>query len=553
MIKKLKFIHYRKLKDIELFFSRGVNIISGTNGTCKTSILHIISNSFKQPKSISAIKTLKSLNASVNPKIETLTRGDKRYANPAIGTSGTLYKAQYYEGGTLEFRRKNDKKLEESKKRFRIIPKYMRGSREALPDIPVIYLGLSRLISIGEIDDDNFRTHRNSLPVEYHYEIAKLYEELTNQKINVDTYKTIGYESIKTRADFLTEEEGIDSNTISDGQDNIHMILTALISLKYYYEETKSHKKGGSILLIDEVDATLHPDLQLKLLEILKKFSEKYKIQVVVTTHSLDILEKGLKHDYYNVIYLDDDIEKVKVLKDEQLDIYNIKCRLYLKTMGDLMRDKYIPVYTEDNEARQFLEIILDYFSEKKEEFSKVRNYFYMAESCLGYGNLEKLFKDKKCDKQFKNCIGVVDGDVKLNKGSINSNLLELPGKTSVEKLAFEFSEKLYNENPSEFWDDNYVVESGFTRNYYINNIKKQINNIKSNLKRKEREENKKCFNKQNNNEFFRCVLKYWVLIPDNQRSLEYFYKGLITLYYKTAELNGINRKLLKEPVNKDN
>ena len=46
MIKQLNFIHYRKLKNIEIEFSKGVNIISGTNGTCKTSILHLISNSF---------------------------------------------------------------------------------------------------------------------------------------------------------------------------------------------------------------------------------------------------------------------------------------------------------------------------------------------------------------------------------------------------------------------------------------------------------------------------------------------------------------------------
>lgn len=49
MIKSIKFEHYRKLKGIELNFSRGINIISGTNGTCKTSVLHIVSNSFKKP------------------------------------------------------------------------------------------------------------------------------------------------------------------------------------------------------------------------------------------------------------------------------------------------------------------------------------------------------------------------------------------------------------------------------------------------------------------------------------------------------------------------
>ena len=47
MIKKIKINKFRKLEDIEFEFSKGVNIISGTNGTCKTSLLHLISNSFK--------------------------------------------------------------------------------------------------------------------------------------------------------------------------------------------------------------------------------------------------------------------------------------------------------------------------------------------------------------------------------------------------------------------------------------------------------------------------------------------------------------------------
>lgn len=480
MIKKLNFIHYRKLKNIELKFSTGVNIISGTNGTCKTSILNIISNSFQEPKSVSAMSVLRSQNACINPKIETLTKGDKKYANPAIGTKGVLYSAEYYNNKTLDFRKRHDRVLEETKKRFRITPTYTRDCNESLPDVPVIYLGLSRLISASEIDDKKFKRKRHSLPQNYHKEVAALYSELTKQNINIDTYKTMQFGNIKTRADFTTTEEGIDSNTISDGQDNLHMILTALISLKYYYKNTKKDDKS-SILLIDEIDSTLHPDLQLKLLKKIKKYSDDYSIQVIFTTHSLDILEEGLKKDYYNVIYIDNDIEQVKVLKDDKLDIYNIKCRLYSKTMGDLMREKFIPVYTEDQEARLFLEMILNLFSEKNEEFSKVRNYFYLADSYLGCDNLCKLFKDKKCGKQFFNCIGIVDGDVNLNDKSIDNNLLKLPGKASVEKLAFEFSKKLYKNNVLDFWENENVLEACFTREYYRNNILEDINNLEKN------------------------------------------------------------------------
>ena len=47
-MKQLIINQYRKLKDLELNFTNGLNAISGTNGTCKSSLLHLISNSFQQ-------------------------------------------------------------------------------------------------------------------------------------------------------------------------------------------------------------------------------------------------------------------------------------------------------------------------------------------------------------------------------------------------------------------------------------------------------------------------------------------------------------------------
>ncbi|HDR1474452.1 TPA: AAA family ATPase, partial [Pasteurella multocida] len=48
MIKRIYFKHYRKLQDFSLDFSKEINVISGENGTCKSSILHIVSNAFQK-------------------------------------------------------------------------------------------------------------------------------------------------------------------------------------------------------------------------------------------------------------------------------------------------------------------------------------------------------------------------------------------------------------------------------------------------------------------------------------------------------------------------
>ena len=131
MIKSIKFIQYRKLKNISFQFSEGVNIISGSNGTCKSSILYIISNSFKQVtqkntrlSDKASLKTIKQINKLINPKIETLTKGDKQYNNPAKDVKGTLYECTYLNDLTINFRRHNSKQ----DSRYAVKPKYPKGT-----------------------------------------------------------------------------------------------------------------------------------------------------------------------------------------------------------------------------------------------------------------------------------------------------------------------------------------------------------------------------------------------------------------------------------------
>ena len=47
LIKKINITKYRKLENMEIDMMPGINIISGTNGTCKTSLLHMISNAYQ--------------------------------------------------------------------------------------------------------------------------------------------------------------------------------------------------------------------------------------------------------------------------------------------------------------------------------------------------------------------------------------------------------------------------------------------------------------------------------------------------------------------------
>ena len=233
MISKIHFNHYRKWKEIELNFSKGINAIAGTNGTCKSSLLYIISNSFQSVGARSArlsdhscMKIINALNDSVNTKIESLVRDSKKYIDPAAKTSGTLFTVDYFTGKSVAFRKHNSEK----DFRFALKPYYKRGTSESLPCCPVIYLGISRLLPFGESSDELTISKINKkLPEKYQDILASLYNDFTHYNVHFE--KPVSIENFKKRSEFSTDVEGIDSNTISAGEDDLNIILTALVSL----------------------------------------------------------------------------------------------------------------------------------------------------------------------------------------------------------------------------------------------------------------------------------------------------------------------------------
>lgn len=549
VVKKLSIIQYRKIRDLDFEFSSGINVISGTNGTCKTSLLHIVSNSFQSiNKNCSwineknSIEIIKKVNNVINPKVESLTRGDKQYNDPAIGQKGSLFTVDYFDHASLIFRRHNSK----VNNRYSVKPFYQKGTNDSLPYCPVIYLGLSRLFPFGEFqNDDAIEGIKKALPTVYQEEIANIYKQFTGLSISSTEPQKMG--DIKVRADFSSDQDGIDSNTISAGEDNLFILITAIVSLKYYYNCIQSNNTVESILLIDELDATLHPSLQFKLLELFNRYSNTYKIQIVFTTHSLSLLEYALNKKY-NVIYLIDNISSV--IKMETPDIYKIKMYLHSITRDDIYINKVIPVFTEDEEARVFLNILLDYYAEKyASTFSKVRRFFHLVEANIGASNLQSIFDDIYLLKSTMQSICILDGDQK-NKQDYSKYVIALPGGDSPEKLIMDYSVQLFD-NDDGFWTDEVIINLNYGKVFYRDNIRPDIDSISEKLKELEtsgksthgvkREMSKKVF--KNHKRFFELLFKHWVNNEENDEQIGKFYKDLHVMFKKVAEFHGINPK----------
>jgi AAA15 family ATPase/GTPase len=548
VIKRISIIEYRKLKKLDFDFSPGINAISGTNGTCKTSLLHIISNSFQSvTKSkkctwvtdFNCLKIIRNTNSSINPKIESLTKGDKKYNDPAKGRSGTIFEVEYINDFKLQFRKHNSDK----NNRFAVKPPYKAGNTNSLPYCPVVYLGLTRLFPFGEFqNDEEIEKITKGLPDTYQQELAELYASFTNIGVISSVPQKMG--DIRVRSDFSSQTSGIDSNTISSGEDNLFMILTSLISLKFYYDSINSNNQIESIMLIDELDATLHPSYQFKLLDIFRKFSHDCKIQFIFTTHSLSLLEFSLKKKD-NVIYLIDNITNIHKL--DQPDIYKIKMYLHNITRYDIYIKNCIPIFTEDNEARIFLNIIFDYYAANINQFYNAKKLFHFVDANIGAENLVNIFNDIYLLKSTMQSICILDGD-KKEKRDFNKYTIVLPGEKSPDELIMDYSIQIYNDDDP-FWTNDIIISLNYGKIYYLQNIKPDLDSIAQVINdlhdRGEsthgvaREKRKKIFIKHHR--FFEILFEHWVNNIINKEHLNKFYDDLYIMFRKVAELRGIN------------
>lgn len=540
MVKRLNINRYKKLNDIDIEFNSGVNAISGTNGTCKTTLLHMISNAYKavsktdhQFSNPEALRMITSLNAQVNTKIEKLAKGDKQYNNPAPGyKEGSLFEVEYLDGSRLSFRRHNSS----VNNRYAIKPYYKKGSHDRLPAIPVLYLGLARLIPWGEYQDDSaLKNSPFKLSKDVQSELSDLYAQITG--IHANSFQAQNLRDIKKRQEFRTEVDGVDSNTVSSGEENVLILLTALLSLKHYYESLDEGSRSESVcslLLVDELDATLHPSFQYALLQLLIDYSRKFHIQIVFTTHSVFLLRQMFK-EKLNVIYLYDGAGVVS--KMDNPDIEKIEMYLTNKSRADLFSEKKIPVFTEDEEARCLIRLLISHLSNIAFGFNHLNNHIHLIDGNLGGDVITSLFNDVQLRQSAIASFAILDGDKSSN---LSNNIIALPGNgLSPEWLVFDYAIKIATEGDNPFWAEDCIQAEGFSISYFNQWIKPDIDTALTNADgKKKREKAKAIFNK--NKLFFTYIFKAWMLDPENTEAIRIFGFNLQAVYHKTANYHRI-------------
>lgn len=277
--------NFRSLKNRDIKLGKNITLLTGKNGTMKSSILGLIAHPFSSPNNAKDMygKELKTTYQEVFRLsldkdsdeyiyyINALTTKDEEISEPV-----RLYSRK--ERHRLTVGATNDK-----------------GQGNFL--LNTSYLNLKRLFPIIETS----ATQANiSISDEDRIWIARSYETIMQRNAYA---RSEAISDKKSKNTLAPANSYYDFNSISSGEDNLGNILCKMIAFKN--NQTPDDCLQG-LFCIDEIEASLHPSAQVKLLDFLINWSQRFHIQIVVTTHSLYLIDHCLRLQLKNKEALDE-------------------------------------------------------------------------------------------------------------------------------------------------------------------------------------------------------------------------------------------------------
>ena len=307
--KKIILNNFRCFRNVDIELGKKITIISGQNGVGKSNVLSLISAG-------SGVSKKAALGSNFQPEFTEFFNIDlsEAYKDYEINI-------QYGCDGKADlFRRLSFQNYTKSNRGIRIIPRTSKyGSDKTLKEIeeevkkeygiggsarvsiPTIYLSLSRLYPLGESQED---VSVKKIPKRH-----VLCQEDVKEKFR-SWYNAVIPNAIQQGAQIeIIEKEATPRDSLhmditntpalsqSVGQDNVGNIISALVDI---YLLSKEADYCGALLCIDEIDVSLHPDTQIRMLELINILSEELKIQFVLSSHSLTILKETLELEKRN-------------------------------------------------------------------------------------------------------------------------------------------------------------------------------------------------------------------------------------------------------------
>lgn len=445
---------FRNFRDTSFDLGRKLTVVSGQNGVGKSNILSLIASS-------SGVSSKSMLGSNFQPEFTDFFNIDP----DELYEDYKLYLTYKDNNGTEAFTKrlsfKDDTKFGRG---IRIIPRTSNIGLENCTNkeaalraktnydvgadgrvkIPTIYLSLSRLYPLGERKDTVKISKINKNNTFYKTKADVKYKEwynyiIPNSIVN-DASLTMVEKNACSRASLHMDILNTPTLSQSIGQDNIGNIISALVDV---YVLSMQDGYDGALLCIDEIDVSLHPDTQIRLLNLFDKLSDELSIQFVVSTHSLSILKETIKKENKNSVDY-----KVVYIKNSMApyiaDSHSYEL-LEADMFGSLSFDTpKVRVYFEDPVGKELFRIlfkafrnILNAIKDGVDEpylrhSSDVKDYVAINDRIIVQRNMEnfeekinqiptilgceELIKICEADSYFKRVIFVLDGDARYKE-----------------------------------------------------------------------------------------------------------------------------------------
>lgn len=462
-IRELKIDQFRRLSDLSIPLNRRVSLLVGQNGTAKSTILGMLAQPFSFGKVRGSVAgkpdssvysdnyhglVLSDLvDIAARPFMydcDDVFRLSRRFDKPEETYRYSTVLDDFVESpgspldfGTLVTEGKPRAGRQPSHRlRFVTGPGGSHKAGEGNFPHPVMFLGLSRLWPLADSTDIEFPSDLVVTPEEKAWFVDQYAEILC-----IDEMET-GAKVMKTRekARFISADANdYDGESWSAGQDNLGQILSALVSFNRL-KVLLGDRYCGGLLLIDELDATLHPFAQGKLLDLLLEESNRIDLQVVATTHSTDLLKAAVQSPQrkdVDIVFLAS--EDHQVVTREFEDLTDLEDWLHVRVSRPKAKKvRRVPILLEDSVARQFFSALCG---------SRLRKFVNVVDwQSHSYDVLERLKKLSEQIPQLAECIFIADGDVTRHKKGMHY----LPGKVCPETLIFRHLHGLQESDP--FW-----------------------------------------------------------------------------------------------------
>lgn len=242
--------------------------------------------------------------------------------------------------------------------------------------------------------------------VAYSYILGREYKNARFTGTNIDVNRQIGLVTTEEFGEISQFHQGA-------GEDS-------LLDMFRIFDDIPNQ----SLLVIDEVENSLHPKAQRRLVRYLLELSRKRKLQIILSTHSTYVLEELPP------------VARIMLIRLAQHKdiIYEISSEFALSSIDEEGHPE-LYVYLEDKESEILFWEILKHFEGHDDSILK-KISTQVAGSASVIGVLEKLALHNRLPNR---SMAIVDGDKKIDY----PECLSLPGESAPEKVVFEDFKKI--------------------------------------------------------------------------------------------------------------